>query len=133
MALFTLALRDSLSTSIQAAPIHRSGRFGECARSDGISMRYHLLCFRRIVYNNQVFNSIDKFTTAYKSGSLKRGVKPDLINQDWSTRKRTGNARALDKRPTPHNVVFGGSRIKADKNAQYVEWMGWSLYLGFNR
>ncbi|KAB5594148.1 Primary-amine oxidase [Ceratobasidium theobromae] len=88
---------------------------------------------RRIVYNNQVFNSIDKFTTAYKSGSLKRGVKPDLINQDWSTRKRTGNARALDKRPTPHNVVFGGSRIKADKNAQYVEWMGWSLYLGFNR
>ena len=72
-------------------------------------------------------------STAYNSGSLQRGVKPDLKNQDWSTRKRMGSARALDNRAAPRDVLFEGSRIKADKKAQYVEWMGWSFYLGFNR
>ncbi|QRW02291.1 primary-amine oxidase [Ceratobasidium sp. AG-Ba] len=87
----------------------------------------------KIVYNNQVFTSADAFVDAYNSGSLQRGVKPDLKNQDWSTRKKMGKARALDDRTTPRNVLFEGSRIKADKKQQYVEWMGWSFYLGFNR
>lgn len=133
------ALLDSSSTSTPAGQTHRCGRFGECsALETNSALRthptlpfYHL--FRRIVYNNQIFSSVDELTDAYNSGSLQRGVKPDLKNQDWSTRKRMGEARALDDRATPHNVFFEGSRIKADKKAQYVEWMGWSFYLGFNR
>ncbi|QRV88148.1 primary-amine oxidase [Ceratobasidium sp. AG-Ba] len=89
--------------------------------------------FAKIVYNNQVFTSTGAFVEAYNSGNLQRGVKPDLKNQDWSTRKKMGKARALDDRAAPRSVLFEGSRIKADKKQQYVEWMGWSFYLGFNR
>ncbi|KAF8600307.1 amine oxidase catalytic domain-containing protein [Ceratobasidium sp. AG-I] len=88
---------------------------------------------RRIVYNHQIYNSADEFSAAYYSGSLLRAVKPDLKHQDWSTRKRKGPARALDDRAAPRNVLVEGGRVKADKEAQYVEWMGWSFYLGFNR
>ncbi|KAH7343218.1 copper amine oxidase [Rhizoctonia solani] len=89
--------------------------------------------YARIVYNHQTFNSTDELVDAYTSGTLRRGVKPNLKNHDWSTRKRTDSTRALDDRVAPRSVLFGGSRIKADKEAQYVEWMGWSFYLGFNR
>ncbi|KAG8785118.1 hypothetical protein FRC12_017963 [Ceratobasidium sp. 428] len=88
---------------------------------------------RKIVYNNQIFTSAAAFTDAYNSGTLQRGVKPDLQNHEWSTRKKIGEARALDDRAAPRSVLFEGSRIKADKKQQYIEWMGWSLYLGFNR
>ncbi|KAG9123312.1 hypothetical protein FRC07_015107 [Ceratobasidium sp. 392] len=88
---------------------------------------------RKVVYNNQIFASASDFASAYNSGTLQRGVKPDLKNHDWSTRKKMGKARALDDRAAPRSVAFEGSRIKADKKRQYVEWMGWSFYLGFNR
>jgi primary-amine oxidase len=93
----------------------------------------HPLQSRKVVYNNQVFTSASAFSDAYTSGTLQRGVKPDLTNQDWSTRKRTGKARDLDERAAPRDVLFEGSRIRADKEEGYVEWMGWSFYLGFNR
>ncbi|QRV73246.1 primary-amine oxidase [Ceratobasidium sp. AG-Ba] len=87
---------------------------------------------RKIVYDNQVFTSTDAFVEAYNSGNLQRGIKPDLKDQDWSTRKKMGKARALDDRVAPRSVLFKGNRIKTDKTQQYVEWMGWSFYLGFN-
>ncbi|KAG9019179.1 hypothetical protein FRB90_005515 [Tulasnella sp. 427] len=88
---------------------------------------------RRMVYNHQVYQSVDDFLNAWKDGSIKRGTKANLDNDKWATRDKMGKARPLDDRSTPRTVNFDGSRIKADREEGYVEWMGWSFYTGFNR
>ncbi|KAG8892264.1 hypothetical protein FRB99_002842, partial [Tulasnella sp. 403] len=88
---------------------------------------------RKIVYNNQVFTSVDDFYNAWKSGTLKKGVKPDLKDSKWADRNHQGSERPLDDRATPRVTSFEGSRVKVDRQEQYVEWMLWSFYIGFNR
>ncbi|OBZ78393.1 Amiloride-sensitive amine oxidase [copper-containing] [Grifola frondosa] len=92
----------------------------------------------KIVYNHQVFAGVDDFLSAFRNGTLKR--LPDRPDQDpehlaWSTRKRPANAaqRDLDHLPGPRSVSFGGLRFRVDRALQYVSWMGWGMYLGFNR
>ncbi|KAI0325802.1 amine oxidase catalytic domain-containing protein [Cubamyces sp. BRFM 1775] len=92
----------------------------------------------KLVYNHQVFNSSEAFLAAYHDGTLKR--LPERPDQDpaaggWSTRKRpeTSTARDLDYLPGPRSVSFGGLRFRVDRAAQYVSWMGWGMYLGFDR
>jgi hypothetical protein len=75
---------------------------------------------------------------------------------EWTTRKRTGKPRDLDHLPGPRSVSFGGQvslcrllpmwvilthgflsshsvRYRADTSLQYFSWMGWGMYLGFDR
>ena len=90
------------------------------------------------MYNHQVFNSTEQFLAAYKDGTLKR--LPQRPDQDpssvnWSTRKRpqSPSLRDLDHLPGPRSVSFGGLRFRVDRALQYVSWMGWGMYLVFDR
>ncbi|EJF56720.1 amine oxidase catalytic domain-containing protein [Dichomitus squalens LYAD-421 SS1] len=92
----------------------------------------------KLVYNHQVFNTTDDFLAAYRNGTLKR--LPDRPDQDpssvdWSTRKRPQphSLRDLDDLPGPRSVSFGGVRFRVDRALQYVSWMGWGMYFGFDR
>lgn len=52
----------------------------------------------------------------------------------WSTRKRPDSpVRDLDNLPGPRSVSFGGLRFRLDSKLQYISWMGWGMYFGFDR
>lgn len=55
------------------------------------------------------------------------------MDDTWTTRVRTGYQRDLDYLPGPRTVSFAGLRFRVDRASQYVSWMGWGLYLGFDR
>ena len=92
------------------------------------------------MYNRQTFSGIDDFLQAYNNGSLVRiPQRPDQDEDDassrsWTTRKR-GHLpqRDLDNLPGPRSVSFSGLRFRVDRESQYVSWMGWCMYLGFDR
>lgn len=92
------------------------------------------------MYNHQIFNSTAAFVAAYHDGTLARlpsrpDQDPSKTDYAWSTRRRPAGApvRDLDERPGPRSVAFGGARFRLDRAQQYVSWMGWSVYLGFDR
>lgn len=96
----------------------------------------HILRQFQIVYNHQVFDSTEDFLSAFKNGTLIRiPNRPDDEKADysWTTRKRVGAQRDLDNLPGPRSVSFAGLRFRVDKARQFVSWMGWSMYLGFDR
>ncbi|OJA18091.1 hypothetical protein AZE42_04164 [Rhizopogon vesiculosus] len=88
----------------------------------------------KIVYNHQVFDTSESFMEAFHNGSLKRVplASPDA-DLSYSTRKRIGAQRDLDHLPGPRAVSFAGLRFRVDRDLQYVSWMGWGMYLGFDR
>ena len=47
--------------------------------------------------------------------------------------RSTGPQRDLDHLPGPRSVSFAGLRFRVDRDQQYVSWMGWGVYLGFDR
>lgn len=87
------------------------------------------------MYNHQVFDTTESFLEALHNGSLKRAALPAQEDMDfsWSTRKRVGPQRDLDHLPGPRSVSFAGLRFRVDQEQQYVSWMGWGVYLGFDR
>ncbi|KAH9832077.1 amine oxidase catalytic domain-containing protein [Rhodofomes roseus] len=89
----------------------------------------------KIVYNHQVFEGVDDFMGAFRNGTLRRlPARPDNHDIDWTTRKRPdGPRRDLDHLPGPRSVSFAGLRFRVDRETQYVSWMGWGMYLGFDR
>ncbi|KII94729.1 hypothetical protein PLICRDRAFT_169456 [Plicaturopsis crispa FD-325 SS-3] len=91
----------------------------------------------KLVYNHQIFATVDDLLTAYKNNTIVRlPPRPDQSAEDpWSTRVRPEGAkqRDLDNLPGPRAVSFGGLRFRIDQATKYVSWMGWGMYLGFNR
>lgn len=88
----------------------------------------------QVVYNHQVFPSSEAFLEAFNNGTLIRIPKGSEINDlSWTTRKRVGPKRDLDHLPGPRSVSFAGLRYRVDRAQQYVSWMGWSMYIGFDR
>ncbi|KAF9035083.1 amine oxidase catalytic domain-containing protein [Hymenopellis radicata] len=89
----------------------------------------------KVVYNHQVFNSTEDFLSAFKNGTLVRipDRPDDKADYSWTTRKRVGAQRDLDHLPGPRSVSFAGLRFRVDRARQYISWMGWSMYLGFDR
>jgi len=69
------------------------------------------------------------------NGTLKRlPSRPDQKDIEWTTRKRPDTPpRDLDHLPGPRSVSFAGLRFRVDRATQYVSWMGWGMYLGFDR
>ncbi|KIK59562.1 hypothetical protein GYMLUDRAFT_44520 [Collybiopsis luxurians FD-317 M1] len=89
----------------------------------------------KVVYNHQVFKSTEEFLEAYRNGTLIRNPEhsPHPPDYSWTTRKRIGKPRDLDHLPGPRSVSFAGLRFRVDRATQYISWMGWGMYLGFNR
>ncbi|KAG1906828.1 amine oxidase catalytic domain-containing protein [Suillus fuscotomentosus] len=83
----------------------------------------------------RLFDTAESFMDAFHNGTLKR--VPPVTKQEedlsWSTRERIGALRDLDNLPGPRSVSFAGLRFRVDYDLQYVSWMGWGLYLGFDR
>ena len=90
----------------------------------------------QLVYNHQTFDGVDSFLEAYNNGTLRRlPERPDQRDDvEWSTRHRPDTPqRDLDHLPGPRQVSFAGLRFRVDRELQYVSWMGWGMYLGFDR
>jgi primary-amine oxidase len=96
----------------------------------------------QVVYNHQVFDSVDDFVSAYKNGTLVRMAKSTNekderpVDRSWSSRQRPitpEGGRDLDNLPGPRSISLAGLRFRVDREAQYISWMGWGFYLGFDR
>ncbi|KAI0342901.1 amine oxidase catalytic domain-containing protein [Trametopsis cervina] len=90
----------------------------------------------KLVYNHQIFTTAEEFAEAYNNGTLRRLPKrPDQTeDMKWSSRYRPNTTpRDLDHLPGPRQVSFAGLRFRVDRKLQYVSWMGWGMYLGFDR
>ncbi|KAF4575382.1 hypothetical protein EYR36_006741 [Pleurotus pulmonarius] len=93
----------------------------------------------KLVYDKQVFTSTAAFLEAFHNGTLKP-LPPvdDSTSNDthpWSSRYRPNPSFTLDldHLPGPRSVPFAGLRFRVDEKIKYVSWMGWGMYLGFDR
>ncbi|KAH9482139.1 Amiloride-sensitive amine oxidase [copper-containing] [Psilocybe cubensis] len=89
----------------------------------------------KLMYHDQIFPTVESFLEAYNNGTLVRHPEqkaPDL-DFSWTQRKRVGQDRDLDELPGPRSVSFSGLRYRIDREQQYVSWLGWGMYLGFDR
>jgi hypothetical protein len=106
---------------------------GMCLQTNGhLFVSHHS---HKIVYNHQTFLNTESFLVAFYNGTLKRFPSSPSSSADlsWSSRKRVGSQLDLDHLPGPRSVSFAGLRFKVDRKLQYISWMGWGLYLGFDR
>ncbi|KDR84410.1 hypothetical protein GALMADRAFT_220168 [Galerina marginata CBS 339.88] len=89
----------------------------------------------KLIYHDQVFPSTESFLEAFNNGTLIRHPEQADPNIDlsWTERKRIGPERDLDHLPGPRSVSFSGLRYRVDRQQQYISWMGWGMYLGFDR
>lgn len=118
--------------------IHRYTRRSRCVppsspprRSLNVPDKPPLLA-SQLVYNRQVFNSTSDFLDAFDSGKLNISSYP-AIDPNWAARYRKGTSRDLGHVEGPRVVSFSGLRFRVDQEQQFVSWMGWEFYLGFDR
>ena len=83
-----------------------------------------------IVHDNQMYSSMNEFLDAWTEGLL---VKQSPQTSAWASRAIRGESRDLDDRAGPRMVQFDGPRYRVDREEQYVTWMGWAFYIGFER
>ncbi|KAF8324260.1 copper amine oxidase [Cantharellus anzutake] len=86
----------------------------------------------KLMYNHQVYGSKEEFVESFNNGSMKI-TEPLPPNSTWFERRRKGRRRELDHLAGPRHVSFDGPRFRVNKDKQFVTWMGWSFYLGFDR
>lgn len=93
----------------------------------------------QLVYDKQVFSSTTAFLEAFHNGTLKPLPPVDDPSSNdthpWSSRYRPDPSFKLDldHLPGPRSVPFAGLRFRVDERIKYVSWMGWGMYLGFDR
>ncbi|KAF8887255.1 amine oxidase catalytic domain-containing protein [Gymnopilus junonius] len=89
----------------------------------------------KLIYHNQTFPTTESFLEAFNNGTLIRHIEQADPNVDlsWAGRTRIGTERDLEYLPGPRSVSFAGVRYRVDMERQYVSWMGWGMYLGFDR
>lgn len=89
---------------------------------------------RSIVTNERVFFSVDELRAAWVAGELKYEL-PQTRDQTWALldMQKDMGKRELDDRMAPQSIEIGGKRYKVDQEQKYVEFMGWSFYMGFTR
>lgn len=101
------------------------------------NLRRFKLKLVQIVYNHQIFATIQAFVEAYHRGTVVElpGTFPRNNETDWSGRYRgtVSSFRDLDYLPGPRQVSLSGLRFRVDPELQYVSWLGWNLFLGFDR
>ena len=83
-----------------------------------------------IVHDGQLYRTPQDLVDAWSEGRLAKSLP---TSPTWATRALTGKTRDLDDRAGPRSVHFDGARYRLDPEEQYVTWMGWSFYLGFER
>lgn len=87
------------------------------------------------IYHGQVFDTVDAFLDAFHNGTLIRHPEQadPALDLSWTERTRRGRDRDLDHLPGPRSVSFAGLRFRVDRAQQHISWLGWEMYLGFDR
>lgn len=85
----------------------------------------------KIVHNKTLYPSVSAFLSAWQEGNTTKSPPEEPF--EWSTRTRRTPTRDMDDRPGPRTVLPGGARFKVDEEEQWVSWLGWEFYLGFER
>ncbi len=83
------------------------------------------------LYNDVFYDTTDAFRAAYWSpGFQKLGAN---VDGPWSQTDQQGDPLPLDTAYPPTQVAPSGARFALDAEQKYVEWMGFSFYIGFTR
>lgn len=83
------------------------------------------------LYNDIFYKTTEAFREAVFSPEFENlGVN---VPGPWTKTTQQGEVFPLDKLHTPASVAPQGSRFSVDKEEKYVEWMGFSFYIGFSR
>ncbi|KAK4686906.1 hypothetical protein P7C73_g3209, partial [Tremellales sp. Uapishka_1] len=86
-----------------------------------------------IIHDKQKYDSIAAIRQAWEEGRLKKHRSTKEDQSDWATRSIKGKKRELDDRAGPRSVEFDGKRYKVDFKEDWISWMGWELFIGFER
>jgi len=87
--------------------------------------------FEGWLYNDIFYETTEEFRAAYWSKEFVKNT-PN-VDGDWAQTGQLGEVDPLDIIAPPIQVAPAGSRYKVDPEKQYVEWMGFSFYVGFTR
>ncbi|KAK0611016.1 membrane copper amine oxidase [Immersiella caudata] len=87
--------------------------------------------FEGWLYNDIFYETTEEFRAAYWSEGFVKN-SPNVDGQ-WAQTGQVGKVEPLDLLPPPVQVAPAGSRYAVDPEQQYVEWMGFSFYVGFTR
>ncbi|KAF4599302.1 hypothetical protein EYR40_006394 [Pleurotus pulmonarius] len=90
----------------------------------------------KLIYEGRTFTSTEAFLEAFRNGELKPQPKEVTDGPtSWGTRARPHPDLKLDldHLPGPRTVPFAGLRFRVDEKRRYISWMGWGMYLGFDR
>lgn len=83
------------------------------------------------VYNDVFYNTTEEFRAAHRAGKVvKNGAN---VEGDWARTDRQGPVLPMDEVHPPVQGAPGGARFSVDREQNYVEWMGYSFYIGFSR
>ena len=84
-----------------------------------------------LFYNDIYYNSTKEFTDAYWAGEVEKlgGETDDLYKRPV----HQGPAPAMDMEEPPRSIAPTGARYGVDTDNQYIEWMDFSFYIGFDR
>jgi primary-amine oxidase len=79
------------------------------------------------MYNDVLYDTVAKFRDAWSSPSFQKLPKSE--GGDWLTQDRSGEAFSFDSEPGPIQLSLT-QRFTVDYSNKYVEWMGFSFYIG---
>ncbi|GKT67922.1 copper amine oxidase [Colletotrichum tofieldiae] len=82
-------------------------------------------------YNGIFYETTEEFRNAYWSGNVEK--LGGNFAGDWSATDQQGEILPRDTMAPPTSVAPQGARYSVDPERKYVEWMGWTFYVGFNR
>jgi primary-amine oxidase len=83
------------------------------------------------LYNDVFYPTTEAFRAAYWGGEVtKLGAN---VEGDWARSDQQGDVLPYDTVYPPTSVAPAGARFAVDPEAKYVEWMGYSFYIGFTR
>lgn len=82
------------------------------------------------MYDDVFYPTLGELRTAWEQPGLKH--YPFTVDGVWAGASQRGEAPAYDSEPAPVLVELA-QRYAVDKDANYIEWMDFSFFLGFNR
>lgn len=82
-------------------------------------------------YNGVFYETTEEFRTAYWDGKVEK--LSGNFDGPWAQTDQQGTIPPLDTMAPPVSTAPQGARYSVDAERKYVEWMGWSFYVGFTR
>ncbi|RPA87874.1 copper amine oxidase [Ascobolus immersus RN42] len=84
-----------------------------------------------LLHDGIYYDTVEDFRKAFEAGK----VKALPVNEDgpWGWSDPDGEGLLNDDLHPPVQIAPSGARYQLDKEEKYVEWMGFSFYIGFSR